>query len=138
VIAFARLVSTSVAERLRTPGRLGRVHSAYRGALNVASGDGSLLSVTGPSTGGVPNGLVLAAEADLSSAAGSEVYSDGSAVRIGGLRIELRHAALWSPLLKLRGEPAPWVTLAPLLPVAEGRERRPRSVQAPRGTGALL
>jgi hypothetical protein len=91
------------------------VHSAFRQALNVETADG-LLTVAGPSTGPLPNGLVLSADADLSGYAAVEATSDGSALRIGALRIELRHAALWSPALLVRGRPAPWSAVAPLLP----------------------
>jgi hypothetical protein len=131
VTAFARQISSAVAERLRTPGRLGRVHSVFRQALNIET-SGGLLTVAAPSTGPLPNGLVLAADADLTAYGATEAYSDGSALSIGALRIELRHAALWSPTLLVRGSPAPWSAVAPLLPDLPRRAEMDRLVLAVR------
>jgi len=112
VLVFARQISSAVVERLGA----GVVHSAFRGAVNVRVAD-ALLSVVVPSTGGVPNGIVLAQDYDLGSriTTGEAVSFDSRALRVGSVLVDLRYAERWSPLLSARGAFVPWSRVAPLV-----------------------
>ena len=101
----ARLVSTPLGARLAGPSAVGRVHSVFRGALNLELG-GDLVTLAGPSVGALPNGMVLEADVDFSDlglVAGMAVEGvrDGGALSVDGGRlvVDLRAASAWSPRL---------------------------------------
>jgi len=108
---FAKTRSTAVVDLLGS----GVVQSVFHGAVNIRVGD-RLVSVVAPSTGGVPNGIVLARELDLRwlVGAGDVVVCEPTALRFKNVLVDLRYAARWSPRLTLRGAFAPWSTVAPL------------------------
>jgi len=54
----ARVISTAIAPYLYQSGVLGRVHSVFRSALNLTVSD-ELITLATPSTGALPNGVVL-------------------------------------------------------------------------------
>ncbi len=114
---YASLLSTAIAERLRRPGRLGSVHSVYRGALNICS-DIGLLTIAWRSSGGLPNGILVSEDAEFTTCVivGQPVTVDERGLRLPKLNIDLRHAARWSPRLEPGQAPLPaYADLAPLL-----------------------
>jgi hypothetical protein len=101
----ARLVSTALAARWAAPSAVGRVHSVFRAAVNLEFA-GELVTLAGPSIGGLPNGIVLDAAVDFSElglVAGGpvECVLDREALSVDGGRLlaDLRAASAWSPRL---------------------------------------
>jgi hypothetical protein len=97
----ARLISTALDLSLSD---VGRVHSVFRGALNVEFGP-DLVSLAGPATGGLPNGIVLGAELDflgLGLAPGWRVRRTPERLWVerSRLAVDLRPAQRWSPRLE--------------------------------------
>ncbi len=99
-----RAVASRVSSAVAVPAH-GVVHSVFEHAVNISAA-GELFSVVTASVGGVPNGLVLAQEVDLTEYArgGHNAERDGDALRAGGLRIDLRPATPWDPCLRVRGQ----------------------------------
>src|SRR5215216_5314466 len=99
----ARVISTEVAAHVSRTGPIGRVHSSFRSAVNFELGD-ELVTIATPSSGALPNGLVLDAERDLRRLpVGAVVWGEGVALRCSELIVALGGAVLWSPLLEARG-----------------------------------
>jgi hypothetical protein len=107
----AQVISTAIAPYVTGSSVIGRVQSGFSAALNVEFGD-ELVTFAAPSTGALPNGVVLDRAADLHMPRGAVVWSDGHAVRCMHLTIELDGAQLWSPVLGRSG---------PFRPLAEVR-----------------
>jgi len=100
----ARVISTAIAPYLYQSGVLGRVHSVFRSALNLTVSD-ELITLATPSTGALPNGVVLDSETDLRRLpVGALVWSSSQSLSCLDLQVELIDAQLWSPLLEGRGE----------------------------------
>jgi Protein of unknown function (DUF2877) len=91
----ARLVSTALPVRAA-----GRVHSVFRAAVNLEF-EGELVTLVGPTVGGLPNGIVLDADADFSDLRLGGSVLDGAALSIDGGRVlvDLTRARPWSPRL---------------------------------------
>ncbi len=106
----AQVISAAIAPYLTGTGATGRVHSVFRAALNVEFDD-ELLTFATPSTGALPNGVVLDSAVNLLEIGvlpGSSVWSDGRAVHATNVTVELDGAELWTPRLEPGG---PWPAL---------------------------
>jgi hypothetical protein len=133
----ARLVSTALAAWLAQPGPVGRVHSVFPGALNLAFDQG-LVTLVRPSAGMPPNGILLDQEVDVATLGlrpGALVRIDHQAVwdNQGRLVVDLRGARPWSPVVEpgaCRPRPLPQV----MRPLTEALARTPVSG----GLSALL
>ena len=117
----ALVMSTAIAPCLTTTNVIGRVHSVFRAALNVELGN-ELVTFATPSTGALPNGVVVDPAADLDVPLGAVVWGDGHAVHCLHLTVELNGAEQWSPLL---GRHGPFPPLAEVRgPLATALRRR--------------
>ncbi|MEX1171944.1 MAG: DUF2877 domain-containing protein [Chloroflexota bacterium] len=98
--AITTLCAARISVGLPIPSDL-RVHSVYESAVNGLTPDGRLVTVATDRVGGLPDGIVLAGDPDL-SAIGIRPGMDahlGRALRIqsAGVVVRLDGAAAWSP-----------------------------------------
>lgn len=91
------------------------VHSVYRAAVNVA-GSGGLLVLAPASSGGLPNGILVAGDPDfrdLGLVPGDPVVATDADLRLGGaVVVELAAAVPWSPRLPAAGAAASALAVA--------------------------
>jgi hypothetical protein len=81
--------------------RSSAVHSVFRSAFNVSTGDG-LLTIASTATGGLPNGIVADIATDfrtlgLRPGMAARATAAGLRVEAAGLAIDVDRAAAWSP-----------------------------------------
>jgi hypothetical protein len=119
----ARVISTLIAPQLERSGVIGRVHSVFATAVNIEMDDG-LLTVAKPSTGALPNGVVVDGDVRFEVEPGAFVRG-GGALRCPDLSVELACAELWSPVLAPRGAFRPPCEVGAALTLAV-RRRAPR------------
>jgi hypothetical protein len=121
----AGLISQAIVPLFERGQRIGRVHSVFRRAVNIVF-DGTLITVTRPELGTMPNGIVVEGDRDfqaLGIEVGMKVVLRGASSPPtpfsptegeGGLvfpdallTIGLRHATRWSPRLSQIGPGKP-------------------------------
>ena len=103
VLLHAQSVSTALWSAATQHSVAGRVHSVFRSAVNVLSGD-RLITVAAPQVGALPNGLVIREDVDfhaLGLAPEMVVGGDGMSLQIpdANIAIDITEAAPWSPKL---------------------------------------
>jgi hypothetical protein len=78
----------------------------FSGAINIETDDAELLTLASPSTGALPNGLVMDTPADLRQTVSRQASASvrGSAIETEGLVVRLAAAEPWSPYLEPRGQ----------------------------------
>jgi Protein of unknown function (DUF2877) len=120
----ARAISMLIVPYLQRSAVIGRVHSVFAAAVNIEMDDG-LLTVAKPSTGALPNGVVVDGDARFEVEPGALVWGGGGALRCQGLSVEMAGAEVWSPVLEPRGPFRPLCEVRAALTLA-ARRRVPR------------
>jgi len=139
----AALVSDAIRPSLERGG-WATVQGVYHSVVNLDAGPG-LLTVCGPASGPLPNGVMLAETVDFLAAGlrpGMAVIfsARGIHVPVAGLIIDLGAAESWSP--RLRGQPGPqprerWAERSATARIAASRAARSRPGTTD-GLGGLL